>query len=972
MPDELHLQLLGGLHLTRGGIPVRGFLSAKVQALFCYLAVTGRPHSREALMALLWGDMQQERADHGLRQALSNLQKLAGPHLTVTRQSVSFNQDVPYYLDVELFLRLLDQAESGGLRPHRKLLEAANVYAGDFLDGFYVRDAPEFEEWVAGQREWLRQKLFDSLHRLAEHYISRGEYGVAAEHLNRLLGLDPWREDAHRQLMLLLAYQGRRDAAIAQYHVCRRVLLENIGEEPAEETTELYRKIREGTLEISRRQELPDNLPANIPPTFGRQEDAARIETLLEEPDCHLITLAGPGGVGKTHLALQVARNMADEFRDGTFFVSLSPVRDPPLVPNTIARTLGIEASPGHSVLESLSARLRDKEMFLVLDNFEHLMPSAPLVADLLSSSPHLRMLVTSRARLRLRAEQVYTVPPLALPPLDDPALPEVISQFPSVAMFAERAALVRPGFAVNDANARVVAEICHRLEGLPLAIELAAARLNVLPVQALLARLENRLRVLTGGARDLPTRQQTLRATIEWSYDLLSQAQQALLRILSVFAGGCAFDALEDIHGAEDGEGAGGAGNVECEEGLLETLSTLVDNSLVVREEQAGGDVRFRMLETVREYAFERLVASGDEDQIRRRHAEYYLRLAQRAQAELRGPQQLEWLNGLDTDHNNLRVALRWALDGSEHEGGTEAGLELGMRAAAALCRFWEMRGYLSEGRQWLDELLARRQAVAPESRAIALRSAGILALGQGDLTRSAELCSESLQLYTAMGDTPGRAGALNSLGNARRELDDLEGAQALYEQGLALYREMGDPLGIAVVLNNLGAVTQLRGDLAHSAELYEESLALRRASDDTRGVAYTLNRLGGIAHQQGDLGRAEALCRESLQMRHKLGDKHGTILTLTTLATITYDQGDDAATTDLIEQSLVLCRELGETWGLASGLRILGSIAQRRGGYEQARQLYEESFNLFRSNEDSRGVALVLSDLATLSSSD
>ena len=851
---------------------------------------------------------------------------------------------------------------------------------GDFLDGFYVRDAPDFEEWAGGQRERLRQMVLDALHRLAVHHISRGEYRAGADYLERLLSIDPWREDAHKQLMLLLAYEGRRDAAVAQYHACRRALVENLGEEPSEETTELYRRIRDGTIEIPTPQLPPGNLPSHLVQIIGREADLAHLEGLLEEPACRLLTLTGPGGVGKTQLALQLATNLADEFTGGTYFVSLSPVRDASLVPGTIAAALDIEELAGRAPLDALAAALQDRQMLLVIDNFEHLMAAAPVLSALLESASHLRLLVTSRARLRLRNEQVYEVAPLALPPLGDPALPEVVSRFPSVVMFTERANAARPGFAVTDANARAVAEICHRLEGLPLAIELAAARMSMLPAQALLARLENRLGVLTGGARDLPTRQQTLRATLEWSYDLLAEAQKEMFRTFSVFAGGCTLEAVEgvadDVRSAEcrvpsEPELPGSSYSV------LETLSALVDNSLVLRDEQTGGDVRFRMLETVREYALERLIAGGGEERAARSHAHYYLNLAQQAQSELRGPQQAEWLNLLEADHNNLRAALRWALDdgGQTAEAetgspptGAETGLEMGMRAAAGLGRFWEMRGHMSEGRQWLDDLLAQPGVAKPAARAIALRGAGILALGQGDLVRSAAFCEESLALYIKMDDKLGTAGVFNSLGNAKRELGDLDEAAALYERGLALYRELKDDLGIAVVLNNLGAAMHHRGDLARATELYEESLAIRRAADDARGIAYTLNKLGEVAHAGGDLVHAEALCRESLARRRDLDDKHGTALTLTALGAIVHDLGDDVEATALMEESLALCRELGEMWGIASALRILGSIACKRGEYDQAKQLYEESLDLFEENGDKRGLELVRADLEAL----
>jgi predicted ATPase/DNA-binding SARP family transcriptional activator len=1023
--DGLRLQLLGGISITLGGAPMRGFLSSKVQALLCYLAYTGRSHARESLMSLLWGDMPEERAAHGLRQALSNLQKLAGPYLQVTRQSVAFNRDAPYYLDTEIFQDLLKQANTAALGRRRRLREALELYAGDFLEGFYVREAPDFEEWAAGQRERLRQDVLDALHVLATHHTGRGEYGQAADYLRRLLALDPWREDAHRQLMLLLAYMGQPDAAAAQYRTVRQVLLRDLGEEPAEETTALYTRIREGEVEARPPEAPPGNLhrypQAQYAPLVGRRAELAQVKAQLEDAACRILTLAGPGGVGKTRLAQQVALDLADEFAHGAYFVPLASVGDPALVLSTVARTLGVEESPGRSLQSTLAAALQHREVLLLLDNFEHLMPAAPLLAELRDAAPQLRLLVTSRVRLHLRGERVYQLQPLAVPPVEDPALPEVVSLSPAVAMFTERAVQSRPGFGVNDANAGTVAEICRRLEGFPLAIELAAARLQMMPPQALLARLESRLGVLTGGARDAPARHRTMRATIEWSYSLLPEPERRLFGLLSVFAGGCTLEAVEALAtpgvggwGLEVGEPLPEAGGLESEIATGtkpptpnsqpptpdEVLTTLVDNHLVHREQaEAEGEARFQMLELVREYAQERLADTGEEAQARQRHAEYYLGMAAGAGDELRGPRQHAWLDRLETEHGNLRAALKWGMGGAGADGDgrrtTDDGrqtteerrrkrvrvvrrpwsvvpeqgdLELALQACGVLWRFWDKRGYLTEGRRWLEGLLARPGSVEPATRAEALRGAGILAFRQGDLERAAELCEDSLQIYTELGDVMGSASAYNSLGNTRREQGDHKQARTLYEHGLALYRQIGDRLGVAVVLSNLGATAQRLGDPAGAAGLYEESLLTRREMGDSWGVAYTLDKLGEVARDLGDLDRAAALCQESLAMRRELKDKHGTAMVLTTLGTIERDRRQYSQAGDLFDSSLAIYRELGEIWGIATALRGLGSVAHRRGEHDRAAHLYGESLELYRENGDRRAVAMLLSDLAEL----
>ncbi len=973
----LRLHLLGGLSITLGGVPVRGFLSSKVQALLCYLAVTRRAHTRESLMALLWGELPEERAAHGLRQALSNLQKLVGTHLVITRQTVAFNTAAPHDLDTEVFRALLKQAEAASIGIHRRLRQAVGLYTGDFLDGFYVRDAPDFNEWTVAQREHLRHRALDALHKLATYHATRGEYPAASGYLQQLLALDPWREDAHRQLMRLLAYQGQPDAAIAQYQRCRRVIAEEFGEEPAVETTALYQRIRAGEIAPPALPPPPGNLPTPIEPLIGRSADLAGVAALLEDPATRLLTLTGSGGVGKTRLALQIANEIAGDFEQGVFFVPLAAVRDPALVLRTIAGVLGVEAPTERPLQQTLQLALRDKQMLLVLDNFEQLLAAAPQVAGLVGDLPRLRVLLTSRARLRVRGERVYEVVPLALPPLHDPAFAEVVASFPAARLFAARARAARPDFAITDANARVVAEICHRLEGLPLALELAAARLNIMSAQVLLARLGNRLGLLTGGARDLPERQQTVKATIAWSYALLASPEQDLFARLSVFVGGCTLEAIEAICAAD---AEGDADPLQAGDRVLEPLTALVNSSLVRQEPHSGGDERFLMLEMVREYALFCLAEKGEgpagEAVIRGRHTEYYLNMVLRAKPELLGPRQTEWMARFEIEYGNLRAALGWARDHpapvaipppppKEH---TSSPLALALSAGAGLVRFWQSHGYVSEGRQWLAELLARPEPVAPAIRADALRGAGALAFAEGAAESAVRLCEEGLALYDQVDDALGRASLLNILGNAKRELGAYTEAIALYEQALSIFRRLGDTVGISIIFNNLGATAHRQEEYGRAITLYEEGLALRRTVGDTLGIAYALYKLAEVARDQGDFGKAVAACAESLAVCQHSGDKNGIVMAVLTLGTVRQVQGDDHAAEALYAESLTRFTETADRWGIATVKHRLGTLAQGRGDAPRARALYQESLTLCRENGDKRAEAVVLADLRRL----
>jgi predicted ATPase len=605
-------------------------------------------------------------------------------------------------------------------------------------------------------------------------------------------------------------------------------------------------------------------------------------------------------------------------------------------------------------LLESLKESLQDKQMLLMLDNFEQVVAAAPLVAELLAACPRLKCLVTSRVVLHLRSEHEFPVPPLELP--DPRRLPAVdtLSQYAAVALFIQRALAVKPDFRVNNTNAPAVAEICVRLDGLPLAIELAAARIKLLPPQAMLARLGRRLELLRGGARDVPDRHQTLRQAIAWSYNLLETGEQALFRRLAVFAMGCTLEAAEAVCQAVDDPAAGPGQSLD----VLDGVASLVDKSLLRQAEQASGEPRFRMLETIREYGLECLTMSIEEPAVRRAHADYYLALVEEAEAALTGPDQATWLERLEAEHDNLRAALRWAEEGEE--------AEIGLRLAGALCQFWLMHGHLREGQERLARLLGLAGA-SPRTvaRTKALMRAGHLAHNLGDFTAARALFEESLALWRELGDQQGIATSLNDLGWVVLCQGDYAVARSLSQEGLALWRELGDQQGIATSLHNLGRVAHCQGDYAMACALHQESLALRQELEDKRGIAFSLTHLGWAMHKQGDYRGATALLEEALALFQEVRVKQLFAIASAILAEVAHDQGEDGRAAVLIEQSVTLFRELGAKQEVALALSIFGTIAHAQGDNGRALALLEESLALQREIGIKWGMATTLNHL-------
>ena len=851
-------RILGPVEALVDGAPV-ALGAPKQRALLALLLVNRRRVvPAEQLIDGLWGERPPASAVQSLQVYVHGLRRALGGERIETAGRGYRAVVTEEELDLDRFERALERG--------RAALEAnrADDAADDLRDalstwrGAALADLPE-EARRGAEAERLEELRLTALELRFEAELACGRHDALVAELEAVTADEPYRERFLQQRLLALYRSGRQAEALEVYRNARRALAEELGLEPSPALQELERAILRQDPDL----EAPaaptrSTRPLPVPPTplVGRRLELTAVGALFRDEGARLVTLTGPGGTGKTRLALAVAESLEPELRDGAAFVGLAPVSSPELLMPAVAEALEVRE-------DEVKGHLRERRMLLVLDNFEQLLSAAPFVGELLAAAPRLWVLATSRAPLRLAAEREYPVPPFDTP---DAGLPfETLVQTDALRLFAARARAVDPSFELDTAGARDVARVCGRLDGLPLAIELAAARSKLLTPGEILERLDREQHLLPAGPRDAPARQQTLAATISWSYDLLGPEERIAFARLGVFSGGCTLDAAERI----------------CET-TLETLASLVDNNLLRRR-----DGRFSMLATVRAFAVDRLEEAGAAD-VRRRHAEWLSELAEAARAaNLAGEDPVPWLDSLETEHSNIRAALSWAIG---------ADVELALELVSSLRPFWEVRGHFAEGLRWAEQALAAGAGAAPELRTKTVAFAAGAALRVGDLARADALYSEVLALAREVGDTEGEARALSDLGTVAAVAGDLPSARRLLEESVERYRELGVPRGLAIALSNLGDAAGQEGRFEEAIAVTTEALAIQRELGDRGRSAISLNNLGSFSLQAGDVERSREWLEACVAVAFELGYKEVMAYALASFVQICVLDGDAA----------------------------------------------------------------------------
>lgn len=976
---QLQVRLLGPPQILWAGQPL-SVARRQPRALFYRLAADARPVTRVQLCYLFWPDVPDTTARRNLTRLLVLLRRaLPQPAILLAEdESVALDAE-QVWSDTVAFVRLT--ATPGPTARLQALDEAVNLVRGPFLDGFALPDSAEFEGWMDEERRTWERRCLDALAALIEAHTAEGDYAAAIAAAQRYLQTDELAEDIHRRLIALYAAAGDRTAALRQFERCAVTLERELGVSPLAETRAVFEAVREGatTLPGLSPAALPSGIgvprpapaqpppPAALPPPasalIGRLTEVAEVVALLRRREVRLLTLTGAGGAGKTRLALEAARRVGPDFADSVAFVPLAPLRDAALVIPAITYALGLPDQGDRPALTRLQDALRDRDMLLVLDNFEHVAEAAIEVATLLTAAPRLTILTTSRARLHIVGEHSYPVPPLALTDAGQLPSPGALAQVDAVALFLTRVRARLPDFQLTEANAREVAAICTRLDGLPLAIELAAARAALLSPRMLLARLDHRLALLTGGPYDLPERQRTLRAAIDWSYDLLDVSEQLLFGRLAVFAGSWSLEAAEAVTDAV---------------GLLATsaldgLQALLEKHLIQRASDVGGEPRFTMLETIREYALERLSERGEAAVTQQTHAQYYLALAETAAPALHGPEQIAWFDRLDAEQANLRVALAWLLETGEVVDT--------LRLAGALHWFWHVRGHYAEGRAWLERALAQAQADGALIPATLLAQAhgviGHLAIDQGNAAAALPHAEQSLALWRDLERNPARRPsaqypvllAIEGVLHATGMRGDHSQTQHLVPELVARIEALADPWLEAWLAFSYGAAElENFGHVAFAQESLARAQALFNVLGDIYYQAQVLAWLGVLAMLQGDTATARASYEMALAEARRLKERALEAQALNHLGDVARLTGADDQAADLYASSLRIYRDLDNRLETAHVTHNLGYLALHVGDIALARARFSESLRRFRSLGQPRGQAEALAGLAAV----
>ena len=945
--SRLSVYLFGALQVTLDDRAMAEFRSDKVRALLAYLIVEAeRPHARDALAGLLWPDMSDQAARNNLRLSLHRLRQAIGEtdeqpvFLQVTGETIQFNSTSDVWLDVTAFDALLAAVEGHAHRRVEacaacadKLREAVELYRGEFLQGFFVDGSVAFSEWAVVKREWLHRRALEALYRLAEYHRRRGENEAALKHAQRQLELEPWREEAHQQVMSILARGGQHSAALAQYETCRRVLAEELGVEPSEDTRALYERIQ------AARDTRRHNLPPPPTPFIGRQDELAEIAGLLADPDCRLLTLVGLGGMGKTRLALEAAQREQSKFLNGVYFVPLAALDSPDSLITAVANALGFTFSDRGDPKTQLLDYLHGKEMLLVLDGFERMLEGASWATEMLKRASEVKVLVTSRARLNWPGEWVIELEGLSLP--GDPRRGD-LDRYTSVQLFLQAARQVRRQVALAPADEPAVARICQLVEGIPLAIELSAAWMRVLSPGEIAAEIEKGLDFLSVSSPGAPGSQRSMRAVFDQSWRLLAGDEAEAFRRLSVFRGGFTREAAEQVAGVS-----------------LPALAGLVDQSLVRR----GPPDRYAIHELLRQYVEEKSSERPeDTEQVLDRHSRYYAALVQAQEEHLRSGDHLLALQAIDSDIENVRAAWR-LLVAQAHVLEIE-------QCLTGLYAFYDLRSWVKEGEDTFRvavEQLAARQAPARESRILARLMArqASFCIRRSDYDQAQRLLDDSLPVLRRLDARADLAFALSQLSLLDSKRGAYETAAQTLRDSLAIYQELNEKKGIATTLNGIGAAIHSLGEYRAAKARYQESLGLSREIGDEWGTASSLYRLGHVAYELGEYAEALQCHVESLSIRRRLGDRWGTAESLNHLGILLDVTGRYAEAQHSYQESMVIRRDLGDMRGVASTLNNLGQNAFLREAYAEAHQRYHESLEIYLETGDRRGIAFSLTCL-------
>lgn len=949
--NRLVVRLFGAPRVTLDGAPIET-ARRKTLALLVYLAFhPNQSHTRESLAALFWAEQSQERAFANLRHALWEInQSLGDGWMDSDRDEIRLIGDID--LDLTRFHSLLAASNSPTVDSASRLLslaQAASLYTDHFLAGFTLKDAPAFDDWSFFQAESLRRDLASALESLTHGYCDLNRAPEAIPFARRWLSLDPLNESAHRQLMIAYELAGEHASALRQYQQCEATLQKELGVEPEAETKALHEKIRAGGLQA--KPSARNNLPSAVTSFIGRKNEAKQVQG--EVAQNRLVTLTGSGGVGKTRLAIESARGLLAQFPQGVWLVELASIAEAKLIPQAVADALGVE----HKDAAALFEFLRDRAALILLDNCEHIIEgAAQFTARLLAACPNVRALATSRESLGIEGELTLRVPSL--------------ETSDAARLFSERARLVQPSFALDESNASVVAELCKRLDGIPLAIELAASRIKMLSLEQISSRLDGAIALLTGGNRAALPRQQTLRAAIDWSYNLLPEAEQRLFRLLSIFTGGWTLDAAESVCCDES----------KPKESVLDWLTQLANKSLInvvqngiphselAEYHPAPQDSapRYHMLETIRQYARKKLAELGEESNAQESHARWCVELAELAEPNLRKHGQVEWLDRLEAEHDNFRAALDWSLKNHKAEHA--------MRLAGALSEFWKMRGYTREGLQWLESVLAESEAKDVPAKYRAEVHLGIAALtlelpqSPNDGPTIRRHTAEAIRIYEEIGDISEMIHAVYVSGGAPWVEGDFVKTREVFERGYQLAIHAEDTWGIGSCLHCLGHLAQIDGNPQQARKYFEQSIVTLREHGDLWNLAHPLMDVATCYWNEGETKKSLATYEESAENFRAVGSTNNVAWQQRLIGLRAMRMGKFDLAKNFFKRSLASTLERGFAADNAAAYNHLGVVAILQGDFATARTHLDTALGIQRTANDQIYLARVLRDFGLL----